>query len=188
MSKLNMIKKIIFWILAAIFMALLILSIVNSVKPEAFEGFLAWSGIDPVVFQTLMTTFGWGGTIGTVGFSVIQTQFVKSISSTTRINEQTVELISNKVGEVVGGNNDTYKGLVKEQKTTNENIGLLMQHDKEQSESYEALATQVKLLIELETLNLNKTLANPLVTEESKDLIRAKMTELGILPKEEVQE
>lgn len=184
MNKTLLLKKISFWTLSVLFMAALLVSILHSTKPEWFEGFLETTGFDPSTFQALLTTFGFGGGIGTVGFTLIQSTLSKTLTDTTKLSTQTVEVVQQLVADAVKKTyeeaNVSYTKMLEQSKTNATSTEYLIVEAKQQAEKYLRLEETIKKLIDLEIVNTTKTLLNPLVSDETKTLIATTLEKLGV--------
>lgn len=184
MNKTLLLKKISFWTLSALFMAALLVSILHSTKPEWFEGFLETTGVDPSTFQALLTTLGFGGGIGTVGFTLIQSTLSKALTDTTKLSTQTIEVVQQSVADAVKKiyeeANVNYTKMLEQSKTNATSTEYLIVEAKQQAEKYLHLEETIKKLIDLEIVNTTKTLLNPLVSDETKTLIATTLEKLGV--------
>lgn len=184
MNKTLLLKKISFWTLSVLFMAALLVSILHSTKPEWFEGFLETTGVDPSTFQALLTTLGFGGGIGTVGFTLIQSTLSKTLTDTTKLSTQTIEVVQQSVADAVKKiyeeANVNYTKMLEQSKTNATSTEYLIVEAKQQAEKYLHLEETIKKLIDLEIVNTTKTLLNPLVSDETKTLIATTLEKLGV--------
>lgn len=169
-------RKVIFWIVCILSVIMCIISIINTFKPEWFLWLTDSGYVDKEVFSSLMATFGFGGASGTLGFSIIKTMMSsgskrqEALSSLTikEVGETTSKIImesKNRMEEIKDINNELTDLILGKVKSIFEEIT-------SEKEEIRVLKEEIIKLNELERLNLNKALKNPLVQDSVKDLIK----------------
>lgn len=165
-------KKIIFWVFAVLSMVLVVLALLHSAKPEWFAGIIETFGWDPATVNALLTTFGFGGAVGTAGFSVIISTLTKSLAAGTKLSDSTIKMVEDTTLAIVKESKENYQILTAQVKGQEEASKVLAENQAKATATLEALLLTLSTLIDLETINLNKTLNNPLVDEKTKDAIK----------------
>lgn len=174
-------KKIFFWLLFGVSLFLLILSIFTSAKPEWFEWLPTLFGWDETTTKAVMASFGFGGTAGTLGFSIAKLSLSGALTKGKDLSEKTIQVVKENTLDVVKKSEDKYQDILSKFTTQNETISQLVISDEKSKEAFEALANVVKVLVDLEVINLNKTLDNPLVNAETKEKITLGLQNAGII-------
>lgn len=178
-------KKIIFWVVAGLSLAMLVLSIFYSAKPEWFAGIVDMFGWDEATVNAVLTTLGFGGTIGTTGFSVILATLSKSLAAGTKLSASTIKMVEDTTLSIIKDNKENYQTLANQVREQAKANGLLAENQKINTESINALLLMLTNLIDLEIININKTLNNPLVDEKTKEALKKGLEALDLKPIEE---
>jgi len=187
MSKSQIIKKVFFWILFGVSLLLLVLSIFMGLKPEWFEGLPTFFGWDEATNTAMLATFGFGGTAGTLGFSIAKASLSGALDKGKSLSKDTIKTVETHTLDIVKNSDTNYKDILQKFTSQNETISLLVQSVKDHKEAFDALSETVRTLIGISLIDLNKTLDNPLVNQETKDKIRAGLESIGVLPKETIE-
>lgn len=181
-------KKIFFWVLFGLSLGSLVLSLFASAKPEWFEWLPTLFGWDEATTNAILATFGFGGTAGTLGFSIAKASLSSALTNGQDLSKKTIDIVKNHTLDIVKEAKDNYKDILQKFTSQNETISRLVVSDENSKTAFEALAGTVKALIELEIINLNKTLDNPLVNEETKNKILEGLRALDLLEETEEKE
>ena len=174
----KLLTKIIYWVITSISFALLIISLLYNLKPEWFIGLCSWLGLESSVVATLLTTLGFGGGIGTVGFAITKAHIAQAVDKVDGITQAT----TNKVSETLAKLDSAYKTVetstLKSYNDLKTSVNINTNQVLELIKSYEDLKKSYDTLIELTRLNLEKTIKNPLVDKSVKDTIKDKLYEI----------
>lgn len=175
-------KKIIFWLVTVVCMLMLVVSVVYTYEPSWFSGLielLAQYGITEEQIGATLATFGWGGTAGTTGFSIIRSTIVKNASDSKEISNTTVTAVSESNANLTAGIKKEYDNLydqyIKQNTTIQEMKKALVDH----KASFDTLASSVNRLIDLEIININKTIDNPLTNPDTANKLKEQLVSLN---------
>jgi len=161
-------KKIFFWTITIVSILLLVFSAFYNAKPEWFAGLPSFLGLDSAAVSALVTSCGYGGTAGTIGFTVIKASLSTAIRNTDNLNASTINTVESLVTKVVDKAEEKYNELLKENLVQQEKIKELEECIKQSTETAARLSTEIDSLVEAIKVNLTKSLDNPLVNKESK--------------------
>ena len=174
-------KKTLFWIVSGFCILMMIVSIIYSYKPEWFTGIIAYLeelGLSESSIGAILATFGFGGTAGTLGFSVIKTTISNLVANTKKLSEETIDATTTKTNEIITKAEVEYNKLYDQYVSQNRTIQNMKLALNESKEAFNTLSSNMNKLINLEIINLNKTIDNPLTNEATAEKLRQNIKNL----------